>query len=50
MPLIPYDRSAAVTYAHRWAFGRNPRYYNFDELGGDCTNFASQCLYAGAPL
>lgn len=21
---------------------------NFDELGGDCTNFASQCLYAGA--
>ena len=46
--LKPYDRAAAVGYAHRWAYGRNPAYYNFDELGGDCTNFASQCLYAGA--
>ena len=43
-----YDRRAAVLYAHRWAYGRNPRFYNFDELGGDCTNFASQCIYAGA--
>lgn len=50
MPLVPYDRAAAVRYAHRWAFGRNPRYYNFDGVGGDCTNFASQCLYAGAPV
>lgn len=46
--LLPYDRRAAVAYAHRWAFGRNPAYYSFDEIGGDCTNFASQCLYAGA--
>lgn len=46
--IIPYDREAAVRYAHRWAYHRNPRYLNFDELGGDCTNFASQCLYAGA--
>ncbi len=43
-----YDRAAAVAYAHRWAFGRNPRYYDFEKLGGDCTNFASQCLYAGS--
>lgn len=50
MPLVPYNRDAAVRYAHRWAFGRNPRYYNFDELGGDCTNFASQCLYAGSGI
>ena len=49
MPTIkPYDRAAAVSYAHRWAHGRNPAFYAFDELGGDCTNFASQCLYAGA--
>lgn len=48
MYLKPYDRAAAVAYAHRWAFGRNPAYYNFDGLGGDCTNFASQCLYAGS--
>lgn len=44
---VPYDRQAAVTYAHRWAYGRNPAYYDFQNLGGDCTNFASQCLYAG---
>ena len=47
MTLHPYDRQAAVDYAHRWAYHRNPNFYNFDELGGDCTNFASQCLYAG---
>jgi len=45
--IIPYDREAAVQYAHRWAYDRNPRFYNYDEIGGDCTNFASQCLYAG---
>ena len=28
--------------------GRNPRYENFDGIGGDCTNFVSQCLFAGA--
>lgn len=44
---VPYNRRAAVEYAHRWAFGRNPEYYDFSELGGDCTNFASQCLFAG---
>jgi hypothetical protein len=46
--ILPYDRARAVAYAHQWAFGRNPRYYNYDRLGGDCTNFASQCLYAGS--
>jgi len=50
MQIIPYDRRAAVAYAHRWAYRRNPDYYNYDDLGGDCTNFASQCLYAGAPV
>jgi hypothetical protein len=45
--IIPYDRLAAVQYAHRWAFGRNPKFYDFEEIGGDCTNFASQCLYTG---
>ena len=45
---IPYDRNAAVAYAHRWALERNPVYYNFDGIGGDCTNFASQSIYAGA--
>ena len=45
--LMPYNRVAAVLYAHRWAYGRNPRFYDYEEIGGDCTNFASQCLYAG---
>lgn len=45
---IGYNREKAVEYAHRWALGRNPRYYNFTGLGGDCANFASQCIYAGA--
>jgi hypothetical protein len=43
-----YDRDATVAYASRWALGRNPRYMDFSFLGGDCTAFASQCLYAGA--
>jgi hypothetical protein len=42
-----YNRRAAVEYAHRWALGRNPEYYDFENLGGDCTNFCSQVLYAG---
>lgn len=48
MKVSEYDRNAAVEYARRWAFGRNPAYYNFNGLGGDCTNFASQCIFAGA--
>ena len=45
-----YDRTAAVEYARRWALSRNPAYYNFESIGGDCTNFASQCVYAGAKI
>ncbi len=45
-----YDRSAAVDYARRWALDRNPAYYDFEKLGGDCTNFASQCVFAGAGI
>ncbi len=44
---VGYNRAAALEYAELWALRRNPKYYNFDGLGGDCTNFASQCLYAG---
>ena len=41
----------AVAYARRWAYGRNPLFYDFDGIGGDCTNFVSQCLWAaGAPM
>lgn len=43
-----YNRNLAVAYAKKWALSRNPRYYNFDPVGGDCTNFVSQCLFAGS--
>jgi len=42
-----YNRSKAVAYADKWALSRNPQFYNFSGIGGDCANFASQCLYAG---
>lgn len=45
---IPYNRDLAVNYARKWAMSRNPSYYNFDKVGGDCTNFASQCIFAGS--
>ena len=45
---VPYNRNVAVAYARRWALDRNPAYYNVDKLGGDCTNFTSQSIYAGA--
>ena len=45
---LSYDRAAAVAYARRWALDRNPAYYDFEQIGGDCTNFVSQCLFAGA--
>lgn len=50
MRKLPYDRAAAVAYARRWALSRNPAYYNFEHVGGDCTNFASQCLLAGSHI
>lgn len=48
LSIKPYNRTRAVGYARTWAFGRNPTYYDFSDLGGDCTNFISQCIYAGA--
>lgn len=47
---LPYNRTLAVAYARKWAMGRNPAYYDFENVGGDCTNFASQCIYAGAKV
>ncbi len=43
-----YNRKNAVKYAEKWAYDRNPAYYDFSKIGGDCTNFISQCLYAGS--
>ena len=45
-----YNRQKAVDYATEWAYRRNPAYYDFSDIGGDCTNFASQVLYAGSSV
>ena len=47
MKEYPLNIKAEIEYARRWAFSTNPAYYNFENIGGDCTNFVSQCLYAG---
>ena len=44
----PYLRERAVTYAKKYAFGQNPIFGNFRGIGGNCTNFVSQSIYAGA--
>ena len=50
MRIKEYDRKSVVEYARKWAYLRNPKYYNFDSVGGDCTSFASQCIYEGAKI
>ena len=45
---IPYDRTAALEYARKWALSRNPLFFDFTGGGGNCTNFVSQCLLAGS--
>ncbi|MFZ5815616.1 MAG: amidase domain-containing protein [Bacillota bacterium] len=42
---MPYDRLRAVQYAAYWWSGFNPMFRAFP--GADCTNFVSQCLWAG---
>ncbi|QXM06329.1 amidase domain-containing protein [Crassaminicella indica] len=45
--IYEYNREKAVAYAIKWAKSRNPIYADFEEMGGDCTNFASQVIHAG---
>lgn len=45
-----YSRDNAVAYALKYGLAPNPKYKYFGihgELGGDCTNFVSQCLNVG---
>ena len=55
MPYIfttkPYEREKSVAYAHRWAYGRNPAFYDFEELGGEAQKIAiARALYKDAPV
>lgn len=45
---LPYLRERAVEYALRWALSRSPLFPDFTGIGGDCTNFVSQCILAGS--
>lgn len=48
MITVEYERGRAVAYAKKWALSRNPEFYDYSDIGGNCTNFASQCVYAGS--
>ena len=43
-----YNRERAVEYARKYAFSQNPIFGNFRGIGGNCTNFVSQAIYAGS--
>ena len=42
-----YNVTEAVNYAKKYWSNYNPNYPNCNDIGGDCANFVSQCLYAG---
>ena len=44
----PYNRENALAYARKYAFSQNSFFGNFAGIGGNCTNFVSQCIYAGS--
>jgi hypothetical protein len=44
----PYNRNSAVAYSRQWATAQrpyNPKYYDFTDFGGDCTNFVNQAIH-----
>lgn len=42
-----YNRSNAATYAETYGNSHNEAYELLCSSGGDCTNFVSQCIFAG---
>ncbi|MCL1790292.1 MAG: amidase domain-containing protein [Peptococcaceae bacterium] len=42
-----YNKQATANYAINWFQSYNSMYNRYEGEGGDCTNFASQALYAG---
>ena len=44
----PYRRENAVAYARKYALVRNPLFFTFEGIGGNCTNFVSQSILAGS--
>ena len=48
MAVYNYNRRRAYEYALVWAYRRNPLFIDFTGIGGNCTNFVSQCILAGS--
>lgn len=46
-PRGTYNPLAAVRYARKYALNYNPEYNSYGGIGGDCTNYISQCIKAG---
>ncbi len=44
---VPYNRLEAKQYAEKWIDKRNESWFDYGNYGGNCQNFASQCLLAG---
>ena len=44
-----YNRNNAINYAIKYALEKNPKYFDYTNSGGNCTNYISQCVFAGAP-
>ena len=44
---IAYDRQKAIDYAYKYYHSRSDDWYDFSDEGGNCQNYASQCIYAG---
>ena len=43
-----YNRKIAVNYSLNFALKRNDNFHDYTNEGGNCTNYVSQCLYAGS--
>jgi len=50
MNIKKYNRQKVKQYAGKWAYLRNPKYYDYELIGGDCTNFVSQCVFEGSKI
>ena len=49
LKILKYDRFTAKNYAEQYALKKNPAFFDYTLQGGNCTNYISQCVYAGAP-
>ena len=42
-----FSRQKCLEYARRYTYEYNNEFYDFSTMGGDCTNFISQCMFYG---